>query len=291
MKVGLCIPYMKRDYDRERILTWARKIDQGPFDSLSCGERITGYTYEMRILLAACAAVTERVRIIPSLYVLPMHSSVLTAKELATLDVLSNGRVAATVGVGGRENDYRAVGASFANRHERMDQQVAEMRAIWRGEPPFEGADEVGPRPVQGEQLPLYAGAMGPKAMARASKWAQGVYAFSMNGERHEMEHMFNMAREAWKASGREDKPYLIGGFWYSLAPEAKEQLHQYVYDYLKIADEKVARSLAASMTRHTQEAVREGLENMRAAGADEVFLVPATAHYDEIDRVAPLLG
>ena len=79
MKVGLCLPYMERDYHRKDILDWCRRIDQGPFSSLSCGERITGYTLEMRMLLGAAAAVTERVRIVPSLYVLPMHSAVWAA--------------------------------------------------------------------------------------------------------------------------------------------------------------------------------------------------------------------
>jgi len=50
-----------------------------------------------------------------------------------------------TVGVGGRENDYRAVGAPFTHRHQRLDDQVAEMKKVWRGEPLWEGADEVGP--------------------------------------------------------------------------------------------------------------------------------------------------
>ena len=113
MKIGICMPYMTRDYDRQRILTWARKIDQGPFSALSCGERMTGHTYEMNSILAAAAAVTERVRIIASLYVLPMRSAVLTAKEAATIDVISGGRFEVTVGIGGRENDYRAVGAPF----------------------------------------------------------------------------------------------------------------------------------------------------------------------------------
>ena len=103
MRFGICLPYMERDYDRATILAWCRRADAGPFYSLSCGERITGYTFEMRVLLAAAAAVTERVRIVPSLYVLPMHSAVWAAKEIATLDVLSEGRVTMTVGVGGRE--------------------------------------------------------------------------------------------------------------------------------------------------------------------------------------------
>ena len=290
MKIGMCMPYMTRDYDRERILNWARKIDNGPFDSLSCGERITGHTYEMRTILAACAAVTERVRLIPALYVLPMHSAVLSAKEIATLDVISNGRVAVTVGVGGRENDYRAVGAPFAKRHERMDQQVAEMRRVWRGETLFEGLDEVGPKSPQGADIPVYAGAMGPKAIARAAQWAQGVYGASMAGDREGHAAIFDMAREAWAAAGRKDKPYLIGSFWYSLAPDAKTHLQNYVYDYMKYLGDDIGRGVAASMTRHTPDAVREALENLRAAGADEVLMVPATSHYDEVDRVIELL-
>ena len=101
MDVGVCLPYMERDLSRERLLSWCRAIDEGPFSSLSCGERITGHTIEMVTTLGAAAAVTERVRIVPSLYVLPMHSAVRAAKEIATLDLISNGRVTVTVGVGG----------------------------------------------------------------------------------------------------------------------------------------------------------------------------------------------
>jgi alkanesulfonate monooxygenase SsuD/methylene tetrahydromethanopterin reductase-like flavin-dependent oxidoreductase (luciferase family) len=161
MKIGVCMPYMVRGYDRDRILNWARKIDQGPFDSLSSGERVTGYTYEMHTLLTAAAAVTERVRIIPSLYVLPMRSAVLTAKEAATLDVVSGGRVGVAVGVGSRPGDYRAVGASFERRYQRMDEQVAEMRKVWAGEAVFEGGDVVGPVSPQGAGIPLYVGSLG----------------------------------------------------------------------------------------------------------------------------------
>ncbi|MBC8341445.1 MAG: LLM class flavin-dependent oxidoreductase [Proteobacteria bacterium] len=90
MKVGVCLPYMERELDRDTMLYWMRAIDNGPFESLTCGERITSYTVEMRTILGAAAAVTERVRIVPSLYVLPMHNAVWAAKEIATLDVMSN---------------------------------------------------------------------------------------------------------------------------------------------------------------------------------------------------------
>jgi len=290
MEYGICLPYMEHDYGRDEILAWCRAIDEGPFSSLSCGERITGYTLEMRVLLAAAAAVTSRVRIMPSLYVLPMHSAVWAAKEIATLDVLSGGRVTLTVGVGGREHDYRAVGAPFAQRHQRMDEQILEMRRIWRGEPVFEGADDVGPRPIQSGGPPILAGAMGPKAIRRAAEWADGIYAFSMNGEASEIERMFEMAEVAWRNAGRESGPRRVGGFWYSLAENSAERLSAYVHTYLKVFGEAAATAVAGSMTRHTPDTVAESIEAIRAVGCEELMLVPATADQSEVQNVSALL-
>lgn len=291
MRYGICLPYMKRDYDRDTILAWCRAIDAGPWDSLSCGERITGYTCDMRVLLSAAAAVTERVRIVPSLYVLPMHSAVWAAKEIATLDVLSGGRVTVTVGVGGREKDYRAVGASFAHRHQRMDQQVAEMRRIWAGEPPFEGADPVGPAPVQAGGPPILIGAMGPKGMRRGAEWAQGAYLFSMNGDKGEMAKMIDMADSAWEEAGRADRPYRMAGFWHSLADDAEPRLRQYVYDYLKIAGDDVAKLVAGTMTRSNEDAVRRAIDDYRELGVDEIMFSAVTADLAELDRLANLIA
>ncbi len=290
MKIGICLPYMKRDLNRQTFLDWCKLVDEGPFSSLSCGERITDYTFEMRAVLAFAAAVTERVRIVPSLYVLPMHSAVWAAKEIATLDQLSNGRVTVTVGVGGRENDYKAVGASFKNRHQRMDEQIAEMRRIWSGEAPFEGADPVGPAPIQQGGPPILAGAMGPKAIARASVWADGLYSFSMNGSRSETDAMFNNGRDAWQAAGRNSAPNLVGGFWYCLADDAENQLKSYVYNYLKVLGDDMANAVAASMTRYTPDNILEAIDDMEAAGSDEIFLVPATAELSELERLMNLL-
>jgi alkanesulfonate monooxygenase SsuD/methylene tetrahydromethanopterin reductase-like flavin-dependent oxidoreductase (luciferase family) len=290
MKISLCLPYMKTEIDRRVLRDWCRAADEGPFESLSCGERITGPTVEMRTVLAAAAAWTERVRIVPSLYVLPMHSAVWAAKEIATLDVISDGRVTVTVGVGGRPKDYEAVGASFARRHQRMDEQVDQMKRIWAGEPPLPGVDPVGPTPVQAGGPPILIGAMGPKAIRRGAEWADGIYAFSMNGVQSEMEHMLGLARAGWKEAGRDTAPHLAGGFWYSLADGAEEKLRDYVFKYMEIAGEEVARALAKSMTRSSPEAVREGIENMRAAGCEECFMVAATHEPSEIERLIPLL-
>src|SRR5210317_2484989 len=114
MKIGICLPYMKAGLTREDYFNWFRAIDEGPFHALSCGERVHGPTYDMRVVLSAAAAATSRVEITPTLYVLPMHSATRVAKEVASLDVLSGGRVnKICVGYGGREQDYAAIGASY----------------------------------------------------------------------------------------------------------------------------------------------------------------------------------
>ncbi len=291
MKIGICLPYMKPDISRQTLKDWCRAIDDGPFYSLSCGERITGYSYEMRQVLAMAAAFTERVRIIPALYVLPMHSAVWAAKEIATLDILSEGRVTVTVGVGGREADYQAVGAPFKGRFQRMDEQIATMRRIWAGEPPFEGADPVGPTPLQAGGPPILAGAMGPKSINRCAHWADGLYGFAMDGNPELIKYFFDTADAAWREAGRETAPYRLGGFWYSLAEGAESALKGYVFDYLKIFGEDEAHKVADTMVMHDPIAVRDGIQALRELGLDEIQLVPATADVKEVERIAELLA
>lgn len=292
MKIGVCLPYMKSGLDRATYLEWFRRIDQGPFDSLSCGERVHGPTVDMRVLLAAAAACTERVEITPTLYVLPMHSAARVAKEVASLQLLAPGRVnRICVGYGGREKDYAAVEAPFEGRYGRMDRQVEALRRVWRGEEIVEGGGPIGPRPEQPEGPDLLAGVLGPKSIRRCMRWANGLYAWSGNGERGELESAFQRADQAWDEAGRSGRPYRLGGFWCSLAENAQQRLHDYVYDYLAIAGHEIAEWMANSVSRSTPDAVREGLDNAEAAGCEEVFLVPATADLAEIDRLAEVVA
>ena len=291
MDIGVCLPYMERDLSRERLLHWCRMIDEGPFASLSCGERITAHTIEMRTMLGAAAAVTERVRIVPSLYVLPMHSAVWAAKEIATLDLISGGRVVVTVGVGGRPMDYRAVGASFEHRHARMDEQVAEMRRIWAGEPAFEGGDEVGPRPVQPGGPPILAGTLGPKATRRAAEWAQGVYMWSGNGVRSEIEQAIHQVERCWAEAGRKEAPRRVAGFWCTLAENSQERLQSYVRDYMNFLGPEFAGAFSKTMDRSSPETINESIDAMEELGCDELFLVPATSDLQDIEALSNLVA
>lgn len=292
MKIGVCLPYMKAGLTRDDYLAWFKAIDDGPYHAVSCGERVHGPTYDMRVVLSAAAMATTRVELTPTLYVLPMHSATRVAKEVATLDILSAGRVnSIALGYGGREKDYQALGAHFEGRYGRMDRQVEEMRKVWRGEEVVAGGGTIGPAMARPGGPRLLAGAMGPKSIERCAQWADGLYAWSGNGEKEELQRTFAMADAAWQRAERKQTPYRMGGFWYTLADNGQKKLYDYVYEYLAIAGPEIATMMAKSVHRSSADAVREALDNAEAAGCEELFVVPATAELAEIERLGELLA
>ncbi|MBB5912187.1 alkanesulfonate monooxygenase SsuD/methylene tetrahydromethanopterin reductase-like flavin-dependent oxidoreductase (luciferase family) [Nocardia transvalensis] len=258
--------------------------------SISCGERMTFHNPEMWTTLAAAAAVTERVRIIANLSVLPAHPVALVAKQAATIDVLSEGRFTLGVGVGGRGDDYRSLAAGFGNRHERLDRAVAELRSLWAGTPPSDGADPVGPPCVQPGGPPVLAGALGPKSLARAAQWADGVVSFSVGGSPQEIAWSADAARRAWADAGR-DEPRLVSGCFYVLGvPEPERVLRDFTSEYLAFLGPESASGAAAAMQTYDADALRRTLDAAEAAGLDEFILVPGSADLAVLESTLELI-
>lgn len=292
MDVGLNLPVMVPGLDRDLILEWARRIDAGPFSSLAAGERITFPNPEMMVTMAAAAAITERVRLVLTVLVLPMHSAVLKAKQLATLDVVSGGRVTLGVGVGAREEDYRAVGASFdGQRMARLEQQVATLRRAWAGECVVADAPPVEPFPIQKGGPPILAGVLFPRAIRRTARWADGICDFSFGPSHDEIEHAFDMARQAWKDAGRQRGPRLVTSCWFALGPRPREQLDHYVHRYLTFMGAGFAEQVAPTCTVTSAPRLKEVIREVADLGGDELLLVPTTLDPDEVNRVADLLA
>ena len=110
------MPVMEPNLDAATLQAWARVIDGGPFSSLCWGERIAFDNPECLTLLGALAAWTDRVRLVTTVVVPQLHDPVMLAKALATGDMLSGGRLTVGLGVGGRHEDYHAVGADPATQ-------------------------------------------------------------------------------------------------------------------------------------------------------------------------------
>jgi alkanesulfonate monooxygenase SsuD/methylene tetrahydromethanopterin reductase-like flavin-dependent oxidoreductase (luciferase family) len=292
MHISMTLPTML-PHGRTETLAWCRAVDEGPFTSLAVPERVTYPSHSWIVQLSAAAALTARVRLWTTVIVLPSHDAVDVAKQLASVDRLSDGRLTVGVGVGGREHDYRAIGGDFTRRWARMDEQVATMRSVWAGEPPFDGADPVGPPPVQAGGPPLVAGVLGPKAMARAARWATGVDdASTITGvDPAAVGATYDRIREAWRDAGRTEAPHISASLWYALGADAEARLQGYAFDYLRIFGDEIARAMASSATCCTPAALQDAVDALDGLGCDELFLVPTTSDVTELDRTRDALA
>ncbi|WP_405494878.1 LLM class flavin-dependent oxidoreductase [Nocardia sp. NBC_00511] len=292
MKIGVALPQMAPGYGPGTTVDWARRIDAGPFSSVSVGERVTFSNPEMVATLGACAAVTERVQVLGNLWVLPQHPVAMVAQQIGTLDQLSNGRLEVAVGVGGREHDYRALGANFTGRHQQLDDKVAELKSLLAGEPPFEGADPVGPTCVQPGGPIILAGAMGPKAMRRAARWAGGISGFSIAGNAEEIAKVGELADRCWAEAGRTTTPRKVSGCFTALGVgDASEALRSFTAHYLGFLGPKLAGMVAASARASSPEVLADILDGAAQAGCDEFILVPAVTDLKFLEVAAEVVA
>lgn len=294
MQIGLSIPSTVEGIDRDTLFEWIRRVDAGPFSRLATGERVASPFLDLMGVLSAAAALTTRVPIQSLISLAPLHQPVLLAKQAATVDVLSNGRFTLGVGVGVRDYDYALAGRPevFARRLEQLDRDVADMRAVWRGEyalPP--GAPPVGPLPVQPGGPPVFASSLGPKSMQRAVRWADGLAGFDMGPDLRRVGAVIRAFRDAWSAAGREGRPFVQLAFWFGLTDDAASRLRHFAHDYLQVFGTEFAARRSGACGAASVAAVRAILRELEGLGCDEAILTPTTASLAELGAVEDLVA
>ncbi len=293
MEVGLNLPVMVPGLDRDMILDWSRRIDAGPFSSLAAGERINFPNPEIMVTLSAAAAVTTRVRIAATVIVLPMHRPAMMAKQIATLDVISGGRVSLGVGVGARVDDFQAAESPFDRRRmRRMESSVDLMRRAWRGEIVVPGATRpIEPFPMQPNGPEILVGALAGDSITRAARYADGICGFSFGPSKMEVDFAFQTARQAWKDCGRGKAPRLVTSCWFNLRKNARSEIETYLGRYLAFLGEGVPEQMAPKVKCDSAANLRETMRQLADIGTDELILVPTTSDADEVNRLADLVG
>jgi probable F420-dependent oxidoreductase len=159
--------------------------------------------------LAFVAARTTTLRLGTGVVVLPLRNPLILAKELATLDVLSGGRVLFGIGVGYVEREFRALGVPFDRRGQRTDEYLDAMLAIWTQERPafagrlfaFDGV-QAHPRPAQRPHPPIVVGGWTPPALRRAATRGNGWYGWGMDHD--EATYTLARLRTALRATDRD---------------------------------------------------------------------------------------
>jgi alkanesulfonate monooxygenase SsuD/methylene tetrahydromethanopterin reductase-like flavin-dependent oxidoreductase (luciferase family) len=239
--------------------------------------------YEELVALSAAAAVTSRIRLTTSVLLAPLYSnSALLAKQAASLDRLSGGRLVLGLGLGGREDDFTASALPTKGKGRRLDEQLTEMRRIWSGERRgYAGA--IGPEPVRRGGPELILGGMVQASFRRVALLGDG---WIMGGG---TPNMFAQAAagvdQAWQEAGRPGKPRKLSLAYFALGPNARNQADNYILQYYAWTGD-VAKQIAAGAAIST-EMVKGYAAAFASVGCDELIFVPTTSSPDQIGLLA----
>ena len=287
MQVGIGLPATIPGATADDVLAWARQADAGPFSSLSIIDRLVYGNYEPLITLAVVAGVTTRIRLMPSVLLAPFRSAAVLASEAATLDALSGGRLTLGLGVGGREDDFRAAGASFNDRGRRFEEQLATMKQIWAGEAVSAEVGPIGPRPVQDGGPPILIGGLSPAAVRRVGRWGDGY--FGTGADPATIRQLYDIAQDAWHEAGRSGRPRFVMGLYWALGPDAAKRGGAYIRDYYGFLGPMV--EMIAGSILSTPEAIAGAIQAYGEVGVDEVALWPTIADPEQVDRLSDVVG
>jgi alkanesulfonate monooxygenase SsuD/methylene tetrahydromethanopterin reductase-like flavin-dependent oxidoreductase (luciferase family) len=286
----MTLPVMEPNLDAAVLKAWARVVDNGPFSSLCWGERMAFDNPDSLTLLGALSAWTDRVRLVTTVIVPQLHDPVMLAKALATGDMLSGGRLTVGIGIGGRKEDYDAVGADFATQTMRgMAERVAVMKRVWAGEKITESVLPVGPSPVQSGGPSLMVGTIGPKTVRSAAQWADGMAGTTLDLDVAKQNELFDVARTAWRDAGK-PTPHLATSFWFAIGDgdEPRAQVHRHLRRYMNwIPAEFVDAMAPTTGWAGNDDDLLAVLRGFEAIGTDEVHLIPTSSNIDQLRRVA----
>jgi probable F420-dependent oxidoreductase len=223
MKLGICVPHYGRAIEIDRMLAVVRRAEEAGLDSVWVTDHVivpqdVDVIYREHMLdplavLPWLAAVTERMTLGTSVVILPYRSPVPVAKLLASVDVLSGGRLMVGVAIGWMEGEFDALGVPFKERVSRSEEAITLMKTLWTEERPdldtarhhLHGL-QVSPMPLRKPRPPILVGGMSDAAMRRVARMGDGWHATGATPE------AFRQGKQTvtrfWKEEGRDGVPH-----------------------------------------------------------------------------------
>ncbi|HEX3590449.1 MAG TPA: LLM class flavin-dependent oxidoreductase [Pseudonocardiaceae bacterium] len=282
MKIGVGLPNQVRNVRASVIPAWAAQAEQAGFSTLGTVGRIAYPGVMDTVALAAAAGATSTIGLLSGVLLGPVWPATLLAKEVASIDVVSGGRLTLGIGIGVREDDFVAEGHGVRGRGKRFDRDLETYREVWRGGQVGGGGNPA--VPAGAREVPMLFGAASPVALARMARWGEGYVGPSIPPAM--AAQSFEAARAAWRDAGRDGSPRLVGIVYFAFGDV--EQGRANVYDYYSVAPEFV--DIVVGGIADTAEKVREAVRQYEDLGVDEVLFDPATDDPSEVARLAEIV-
>jgi alkanesulfonate monooxygenase SsuD/methylene tetrahydromethanopterin reductase-like flavin-dependent oxidoreductase (luciferase family) len=280
MDVGIGLPNALLDVRGRELVEWGRRAEAAGFSVLGTIGRIAYSNHDDLISLAAVAGATERIGLMTSVLVPAGRQHVLLAKQAATLAAVSNGRFRLGVGIGGRDDDWIALGAEPRRRGRVLEALIATCRTAWAGEAPDGVGAAVVPAPIE---VPLVLGGYSEPAWRRAGRLGDAFLAGPLPPE--VVGHAYAVVTEAAAEAGR-PTPTLYAARYAALGDDVAAEADRNMASYYGFGGPATVERVLGAVLR-TPQTIKDTLAALDQAGAAEVCLWSATRSLDHIDRVA----
>jgi probable F420-dependent oxidoreductase len=238
LKIGIVLPQLGRAATRENVLQTAKTAENEGIDSLWVGERLLwplnpqtpfpgssdgSLSVEHQIMLdpletlTYIAAKTNKIILGTSVIDMLFHNPVILSKRFATLDILSEGRIVAGLGIGWSRDEYRVSNVPFNNRGKRADEFIQVLKKIWvddvvefKGEYYNISASIIEPKPIQKPHIPIYLGGFSPHIFTRIVKCDTNGWLGGIGGPLEHLERPMKMIKENAIRANKDPKNFQV---------------------------------------------------------------------------------
>jgi alkanesulfonate monooxygenase SsuD/methylene tetrahydromethanopterin reductase-like flavin-dependent oxidoreductase (luciferase family) len=261
MRTGVFLPNSVPGTTGRQLLDWATTAEQRGFDSVGVIDRVVYDSYEPLVALSLAAAVTERVELVTSLLISPLRNDGILAKQADSLDRASGGRLTLGIGVGLREDDFRACDINFHVRGAKLDQHM---------------------RQLAGHRL-----LVGGDAQHAARRLRTGGDGWTMMiGTPDQFAAGMTLVDNAWDEAGRAGRPRAMAVFYAALGDDAETLARTAVHGYYAWLGPEICDAIVASVAT-TPDAVRRYLDAFEQAGATDVLICPCSNDLTQLELLA----
>ncbi|MBD0281895.1 MAG: LLM class flavin-dependent oxidoreductase [Thermoleophilaceae bacterium] len=282
MEIGIGLPTTIPGVEGRQLVEWSRRAERAGFSTLGTIDRVVYPNYEPLIGLAAAAVVTERIRLTTAILILPLRlNATLVAKQAATIQHLSDGRLVLGLAVGVRPDDFEAGGVPFEGRGKRFEEMLEDMQRIWAGEERgYAGA--IGPDVSENPPSVIIGGQV-DAAFRRAASYGDGWIMGAQPPDA--LADARPKLEAAFQDAGRDDRPRALALTYFSLDDDPEEQTRRTIGHYYSFIPEYA--EVAVADTAKGEDAVKERVRAFEEAGCDELIAFPASSDPEQVDRLA----
>jgi alkanesulfonate monooxygenase SsuD/methylene tetrahydromethanopterin reductase-like flavin-dependent oxidoreductase (luciferase family) len=282
MDVAIGLPNAVPETKGDDLVEFARRAEDAGFSSLGTIDRLVFPNYDPLIALSAAAAGTDRIRLATTVLITVYRENArVLAKQAASVQALSDGRLVLVVGIGAREDDYEAAGVSTAGRGRRHEEMLDEMKRVWSGAE-YGYAGGIGPD-VSSNPPELVIGGAADVVFPRAAKYGAGW--MMGGGTPEQFDERRQKLEAAWRAAGREGEPRKMGLVYYSLGPDGEANAKRSVGAYYAWLGEFGEQIVAA--TAKDEDTVRRYRDGFEQVGCEELFFFPGSSDPEQVDLLA----